>query len=164
MTGSTDAVHLKGDRFPPQGVPEPGMACVSDSARTRAAALVRTAAFRRLRDVSFLGGIDYLSPLPGKSYSPRKASCSRHEHSLGVGRLFSLYAGISGTSEYLTKLGLAAALLHDIGHPPLSHSLEPLLVEAFGLDHHKTSENIITGRHPLGEEVREILKENSGIR
>jgi hypothetical protein len=50
-----------------------------------------------------------------------------------------------------------AALLHDIGHPPLSHSLEPEFNRRFGLDHHKAGEMIIRGRAPIATRINSIL-------
>ena len=52
----------------------------------------------------------------------------------------------------------AAALLHDIGHPPLSHSVESVFEEKFGIDHHTASEHIICGRVPLGKRVYSSLR------
>ena len=52
----------------------------------------------------------------------------------------------------------AAALLHDVGDPPLSHSSEPAFKEAFGLDHHGTTRDIIMGRGELGAAVQSVLR------
>jgi hypothetical protein len=49
-------------------------------------------------------------------------------------------------------------MLHDIGHPPFSHTLEPVFEELCGLDHHKASERIITGQAALGQEVTAVLR------
>ena len=51
-----------------------------------------------------------------------------------------------------------AALLHDIGHPPLSHSAESVFKEKFGIDHHTATEDIICGRVPLGRDVIATLR------
>ena len=56
------------------------------------------------------------------------------------------------------RLVCAAALLHDIGHPPLSHSVESVFKEEFGVDHHTATEDIICGRVPLGKEVLAALR------
>jgi HD superfamily phosphohydrolase len=46
------------------------------------------------------------------------------------------------------------ALLHDIGHLPISHSLEPVFLSVFGIDHHHASEDIFFGRVAIGHGVR----------
>ena len=51
-----------------------------------------------------------------------------------------------------------AALLHDIGHPPLSHSVESVFKEEFGVDHHTATADIICGRVPLGKDVLVALR------
>lgn len=77
--------------------------------------LLRTEPLRRLHFISH-GGASTLTTL--QSYS-------RLEHTLGV---LALTAHFRPEDEVLR----AAALLHDIGHLPLSHTLEGLA----GLDHH----------------------------
>ncbi len=120
-------------------------------------ALVQTKAFRRLRDISFLGAIDYLSP-PEAKKPDRPSRSSRYEHSVGVAELAWEYARLSGLDETRRRLICSAALLHDIGHPPLSHSLEPLFVERFGLDHHELGRRIILGDSPFGREIADLLR------
>ena len=56
------------------------------------------------------------------------------------------------------RLVCAAALLHDIGHPPLSHSVESVFKEEFGVDHHTATADIICGRVSLGKEVLAALR------
>ncbi|WP_327701152.1 HD domain-containing protein [Streptomyces decoyicus] len=77
--------------------------------------LLRTEPLRRLHFIAH-GGASTLSTL--QSYS-------RLEHTLGV---FALVAHFRPEDELLR----VAALLHDIGHLPLSHTLEGIS----GLDHH----------------------------
>ena len=119
--------------------------------------LISTNAFQRLKGIRFLGAIDYCRiPRPnGKLGATR---FSRYEHSLGVMQLAVQYCSTREVSPSQRRLICTAALLHDIGHPPLSHSIEPLFKEAIELDHHKASEEIICGRVFLGEEVLFILK------
>ena len=57
-----------------------------------------------------------------------------------------------------TRLACSAALLHDIGHAPLSHSLEPVFREVFDLEHHRATEDIITGRIPLGKDLWKTMR------
>lgn len=119
--------------------------------------LVTTAAFKRLQDVRFLGGIDYIlirSPNGSKS----NTRYTRYQHSLGVARLAALYADAKRLSDHDRRLAYAAALLHDIGHAPLSHSLEPVFEEIFGLNHHSATEAIVMGHVEFGREVHQALR------
>lgn len=121
--------------------------------------LIETRAFQRLRFICFLGGIDYLlvrSPNGAKG----NVRYTRYQHSLGVARLALLYCDAQVLPLEDRRLVCAAALLHDIGHAPLSHSLEPIFEEVFGLEHHKTTEDIVAGRVPLGDEVYNTLRRN----
>ncbi|MDZ7850422.1 MAG: HD domain-containing protein [Halodesulfurarchaeum sp.] len=82
------------------------------------AALLDTPPVQRLRRVSQLGTASLVYP---------SANHTRFEHSLGV------YALATRALENLEIRGLdartvrAAALLHDVGHAPLSHTIEELL-------------------------------------
>lgn len=111
-------------------------------------ALSETRAFRRLRDVRFLGALDYcLVSHPNGLQS--NARFTRAQHSMGVAALARAYLGLTSHSKTDRLLCIAAAMLHDIGHPPFSHTLEPVFHQWFGLDHHKASEQIILGsKHP----------------
>lgn len=118
--------------------------------------LIATPAFARLSNVRFLGGIDY-ARIPAPNGRPGNRRYTRHQHSLGVARLALLYADLRGLPEGERRLVGAAALLHDIGHAPLSHSLEPVFKEHFGIDHHVATAEILHGRVPLGREVHDLL-------
>jgi hypothetical protein len=120
------------------------------------AELIITRAFKRLREISFLGGIDYLIT-PASNIRKGAVRYTRYQHSLGVARLALLYSGIRSLPKKRRRVVLAAALLHDIGHPPFSHSLEPVFKEHFELEHHRATEDIICGRIPLGVQVYETL-------
>ncbi len=120
--------------------------------------LIGTRAFGRLRNVRFLGGIDY-ARIPAPNGRPGSRRYTRHQHSLGVARLALLYAEARALPPAERRLIGAAALLHDIGHAPLSHSLEPVFKEEFGIDHHAATEDILFGRVPLGVEVYALLVE-----
>lgn len=122
--------------------------------------VLRTKAFQRLNYIRFLGGIDYaMKKSPnGKSGNLRY---TRFQHSLGVARLALYYCNLKNLSLKDRRLVSLAALLHDIGHAPLSHSLEPVFKEYFDIDHHKATKEIILGRSPLGSELHEVLKTTS---
>lgn len=122
--------------------------------------LIETPAFQRLKEVHFLGAIDYrLIPNPnGKQGATRY---SRYEHSIGVMRLAHLYSARTEIQPDRRRLICAAALLHDVGHPPLSHSMEPVFRETLGIDHHQATEDIICGRVPLGRDVFSLLRRHA---
>lgn len=119
--------------------------------------LLTTRAVRRLKSIRFLGGIDYVL-VPWPNASGRNKRYTRHQHSLGVTRLAALYSAEQQLSEHEFRVVCAAALLHDVGHAPLSHSLEPIFYEYFGVEHHRTSEDIICGRVPIGRDVYNYLR------
>ena len=100
MTTIKDSVH---DHIEIQGV---------------GAALMDTPPMQRLRRVSQLGTASLVYP---------SANHSRFEHSLGVYELATralAQLDIRGSDARAVR---AAALLHDIGHAPFSHSIEELL-------------------------------------
>jgi HD superfamily phosphohydrolase len=88
-------------------------------------ALIESPAFQRLRNIKQLGFADFAFP---------GATHSRYSHSLGAmnfaGKMFDrVFAETKNKSE-LPRFRQAvrlAALLHDIGHPPLSHTTEMLM-------------------------------------
>lgn len=118
-------------------------------------ALTATNAFNRLRGIKFLGAIDYIVWPTGR---PRRYRHNRFEHSLSVAFIGDTF-GSKELSQTESDLLLAATLLHDIGHAPLSHSMEPAFVERFGIDHHVATVEIITGASPLGDSVTRALKD-----
>jgi hypothetical protein len=93
--------------------------------------LLDTAAFQRLRYVRQLGLAHLVYP---------GATHSRFEHALGAFhlaqetvRVLSASGGLDALPVDEGPVVVAAALLHDIGHYPFSHSLEEL-----GVPHHET--------------------------
>jgi uncharacterized protein len=122
-------------------------------------ALVGSTAFRRLNEIRFLGGIDYLI-VRSPNGAPNNVRYTRYQHSLGVARLALMYGRVCELSSVERRLILAAALLHDVGHAPLSHSLEPTFFEIFGIDHHQATRDIIRGHVPIGRELYKLLREH----
>ncbi|MEZ4381992.1 MAG: HD domain-containing protein [Nannocystaceae bacterium] len=111
---------------------------------------------RRLDRISFLGTLDYHP-------SSRRAT-SRLEHSLGVAALgLRLCEDLQLASE-LSRPFVAACLLHDIGHFPLSHAAEPGFARALGVAHHGVSEWLVRGNGAIdrGRSLRPDL-EAAGI-
>ncbi len=119
--------------------------------------IMASRAFRRLKGVRFLGGIDYVLV---RSPNGSRTRYSRYEHSVGVAYLAALHADLRDLTPDERRLSCAAALLHDIGHAPLSHSLEPVFVEHFGLGHHKATEEIIYGRAAIGREISDLIRQH----
>ena len=98
--------------------------------------LIQTSEFQRLRRIKQLGGTHIVYPT---------AEHSRFSHSLGVyfiaRRMVDTLQmqGINFT-ESERMLVLCAALLHDVGHGPFSHSFESVL----GIDHEDFTRRILT--------------------
>jgi HD superfamily phosphohydrolase len=111
--------------------------------------IVNSKAFKRLKKVSFLGAIDYL-------YTNKK-KYSRYEHSLSVATLGLLYAKLTNISKEQRDYLVVSALLHDIGHGPLSHSMESVFKTKYHLSHHTNGNNIILGKTKSGVELNNIL-------
>lgn len=110
---------------------------------------------QRLKEIGFLGAVDYVkSPNGPQSYRRRH---SRFDHSVGVTELALLYSRLCGVGRRETRVLAAAGLLHDIGHGPLSHTLEPVFHDVFGLTHHQSGANILYGRSALGNEIGRIM-------
>jgi HD superfamily phosphohydrolase len=104
--------------------------------------LLETPEVQRLRGIRQLGLAHLV--FPGGNHS-------RFEHSLGVLHLVRKFGESRGLEkEELLLLG-AAALLHDVGHPPFSHTLEALMLEHLGKDHVEVGEEVIRGETSLLE-------------
>lgn len=117
--------------------------------------LINSDAFERLREIKFLGAIDYVIT---SGNSARTKRHTRFQHSLRVGQLAIQYSRLCDLNEADEILLATSGLLHDIGHAPLSHSLERMFEERFGLNHHSASEMIIRGSVPLGSQLPRIFK------
>lgn len=107
--------------------------------------LIKTKEFQRLRRIKQLGTL-YLSF--------HTAEHSRFGHSLGVYEIVrrmidESFLGREAWDNSDRPLALCAALLHDLGHGPFSHSFEKI----FGTDHEAFTQAIITG----DTEVNEVL-------
>ncbi|MFB6227516.1 MAG: HD domain-containing protein [Halobacteriales archaeon] len=101
--------------------------------------LLDTPAVQRLRHVKQLGTVELVYPA---------ANHTRFEHSLGVYHLASRaldHLGIEGTAARHVR---AAALLHDVGHTPYSHNIEPLVERRTGKTHEDVSGILAAGEIP----------------
>lgn len=111
--------------------------------------LINTKEFQRLRRIRQLG-TTYLTF--------HGAEHSRFSHSLGVyeitRRIISQFER-SGYPDWPVEerlVSLCAALLHDVGHGPFSHSLE----EIFDTDHEEWTCNILLGDTDINKALRQV--------
>ena len=118
-------------------------------------ALLSLTPLKRLADIGFLGAINHLRHPTGREGHRRRHN--RLEHSVGVACLADIFAEEAQLSSDRRRLLIASALLHDLGHGPLSHTLEPVFSEEFGVDHHAMTRQIVTGDHALGTDIPGIL-------
>ena len=119
--------------------------------------VINTRAFQRLKHIRFLGAIDYLVKSNGILNRKRH---SRYDHSLGVARLALIYSREKGLDEKQEVLCVLSGLLHDIGHGPLSHSMESVFVDKFNIGHHRASEEVIRGEVYRMQSLWKVLDAN----
>jgi len=113
--------------------------------------LVDAPEVQRLRGIRQLGLANLVFP---------GANHSRFEHVLGVSHLVErLGHGLELSEEELDLL-LATAVLHDIGHPAYSHTLEYLMKDYLGKDHMEFAGDVLLGKAGTyeQEELEEIRK------
>lgn len=122
--------------------------------------IISSDAFLRLEDISFLGSLDYT----GFHSKNKKIERSRAYHSLHVAALAKYISAKRNYSKKLTDHLVAAALLHDIGHPPFSHSAEPSIKKQLGYGHHEMGELIIRGKEKIvGTSLNNILTKHLDV-
>ena len=124
--------------------------------------LLATPELQRLYNVKQLGLAHLVFP---------GAHHTRLEHSLGTYNMALRSAELLGLDRNETEIVTCAALLHDIGHGPFSHTLEALLRDSLDVDHVELTEKLIFGEYKIFDErekkfisfqnVHEILKKNS---
>ncbi|MFB6096252.1 MAG: HD domain-containing protein [Haloferacaceae archaeon] len=110
-----------------------------------AADLLDTPAVQRLRHIKQLGTVQFVYP---------SANHTRFEHSLGVYHLADRalsHLGLEGSQAAHVR---AAALLHDVGHPPFSHNVEDVIHRHTGRYHDDVDDLLNSGR------VGEVLDEH----
>ena len=110
--------------------------------------IINSPPLQRLKKISFLGAIDF----------NLKKKQTRYVHTLGVASLAVLYSHYAQLASVEKKHLIIAALLHDIGHPPFSHSSEKFFTKEYELDHHLGAIQILKGKSPLGSEVSILLR------
>ena len=110
--------------------------------------LVDAPEVQRLRGIRQLGLANLVFP---------GANHSRFEHVLGVSHLVERLGNELELPGKELKPLLAAAVLHDVGHPAYSHTLEYLMKDYLGKDHMEFAGSILQGK--TGAYEREELKE-----
>ena len=110
--------------------------------------LINTPQMQRLRWIKQLGLANLVYP---------GANHTRFEHSLGVYHLTAVLADHLGLEEEERQRVGAAALLHDVGHGPLSHATETSLSPYIRREHENLGDLIRKG------ELKEVLEEH-GLR
>ena len=110
--------------------------------------LADTPQMQRLRWIKQLGLANLVYP---------GANHTRFEHSLGAYHMAALLTRHLGLEEEDRLLVGAAALLHDVGHGPLSHATEAALAPFLRTDHESVIELLKRG------ELREVL-DGHGLR
>jgi len=124
--------------------------------------LLETPEIQRLYNIKQLGLAHLVFP---------GAHHTRLEHSLGTYYMASKAAEILALDKNENKIITCAALLHDIGHGPFSHTLESILKNALDVDHVDLTEKLILGEYEIFDsdekefvtspDVHEILDKNS---
>lgn len=99
---------------------------------------------RRLSRISFLGALDR---------APRcRERTSRLDHSAAVAELALRIGRSLGLPDTELRLLVTSALLHDVGHLPLSHTAESAFRARLGVDHHEITRWIIEGGGAVARE------------
>ncbi len=114
--------------------------------------IVDSAEMQRLRHIKQLGFCNVVFP---------EANHTRFSHSLGtfylVDRLENIWRNVDLSREKM------AALLHDIGHFPLSHTFESLFTDVTGVTHEEIAARIIEGRDGYDDSSIPIIIEEAGF-
>ncbi|PXY73895.1 MAG: metal-dependent phosphohydrolase [Methanobacteriota archaeon] len=113
--------------------------------------LLATPEFNKLSHIKQLGLAHLVFP---------GAHHTRFEHSLGCSYIGGLMADSIGLDENEKTIVQVAAMLHDVGHGPYSHTLEHILHERGGADHMHITEGIITGEYEILRDDEFSLFEN----
>ena len=98
---------------------------------------------------------------------------TRFEHSLGASHIAGRMADSLSLEDIDTDTLRAAAMLHDVGHGPYSHTLEHILTDRGGMDHMEVTKGIILGEYDVvvdgeGESIDEresipVILEDNGL-
>ena len=87
---------------------------------------------------------------------------TRLEHSLGTYYMAYKAAEKLNLKEKEKETIACAAILHDIGHGPFSHTLESIIRESLNVDHVDLTEDLIFGKHLIFDsDEKEFIESNS---
>ncbi|HLH86660.1 MAG TPA: HD domain-containing protein, partial [Thermoplasmataceae archaeon] len=89
------------------------------------------------------------------------ANHSRFEHAIGTFHIAMQFAEALGVEPKL-EMSLAA-LLHDVGHPPLSHAIEGFFKSSTGMDHLEAGIRMILGEEPFSKSSIPSALEHIGV-
>lgn len=117
-------------------------------------ALIGTEEFQRLWGIRQTGFAHLVFP---------GANHTRLEHSLGTYWIAQQLIDRLDLGDHHRHLVEAGALLHDLGHPPFSHTLEPTMREVLGFGHEHRSRLLIEGATGRPSAIPAIL-ERAGLR
>jgi len=104
--------------------------------------LIETPEFQRLYNIKQLGFAHLVFP---------GAHHTRLEHSLGTYFMAYQASDALNLPEDEKNILCCAALLHDIGHGPFSHTLENILRDSLNVDHVDLTEKLIMGERDIFE-------------
>ena len=104
--------------------------------------MIDTPELQRLRNIKQLGLADLVFP---------GAHHSRLEHGLGTYHIAGTMADRLGLDGGDRMLVTSAALLHDIGHIPFSHTFESVLFNKLRLDHMDITVGLIEGTRSISD-------------
>jgi HD superfamily phosphohydrolase len=110
--------------------------------------LIETPELQRLYNIKQLGFANLVFP---------GANHTRLEHSIGTYHLTLKAAEKLNLKESDKEIIATAALLHDVGHGPFSHTLESLLRESLNVDHVDLTKQLIFGKHSVYDGLEKTL-------
>ena len=116
--------------------------------------LIEAPEIQRLYDVKQLGFAHLVYP---------GAHHTRLEHSLGTYHLAAFVANKLKLNVEEKKIISCAALLHDIGHGPFSHTLESILRDILKIDHIDLTEKLILGKYSIFDEYEKKIVDSNSV-
>jgi HD superfamily phosphohydrolase len=146
--------------------PEKSSKRESDIASLLGKDILEGESMRRLRGVSFLGILNIAAGVP------ESLRFTRYDHSISVAYLTWLFCKNLGIKEAISLTTTLAALIHDITHPPFSHSTEVYLQMRSGvrtkhtsaLTKQKITKVLKEGHNSLPESLRRESPEKLAIK